>query len=600
MIGPVSPSRRILYTLDVDGNIVESVETIKQKVERLKREAGETDRALDKMGKVGEKSAKMMGGAFGPLAEIIGELGGSIGELSPAIGGAGVAMGAGATAAAAMGYGIVKLGGAAFDATKRLLDMGLAGEIPAASIASMNAYEAATTGLARSWDLFLASFGGPAMQWVADSANFIVGLQTAASNLSTSGVLDTAGEAWKRFTTRLGEGNFDNPLSILGELGVEAGAGASEELAAAAEKHAAAKELAADMLLVVQSEVAAEKEARAKAATEAAAAAAKAASEELAAVKKHGEERLKALSDLAKEEADEAARTRAAMLAAVETDLAKQLAAQERSASMAQTLASAAAQPQAPKGSGSATGGVLEVGSGLVQAFGPKAAGVVAGAGSAGAASGAIGSLGSAGPVGAIIAIVAALPDLLDKLISINESLLEMADQWPDKLKKAMTEGLPKLIAETGPALAGKIVEAFVQLPFILYEAMPKIILAVFQSIGNSVKEIFEGILKGLAPLTDKQGRFLGTDFKAEGGRSLFGIELPSFDRGTSEITRTGLATVHKGEEIRRAGQSPRGMPGGSPTFNIHGGDTRETIRQIREVLGGSYGPGYGTGEVWP
>ncbi len=265
-----------------------------------------------------------------------------------------------------------------------------------------------------------------------------------------------------------------------------------------------------------------------------------------------------------------------------------------------------------------------------------------------GGAGGAVGALGAAGPVGAAIAAVVGLPDLIDGIADTLGGLGDMFDTLPDRLGTALGETLPNLIGDL-PDLVTAIVQAVLELPGVIVQAVPELVSeltqlvprlivdlgtmlvdqipalfadglefllsggligAVAEGVWDALNDLFAGLPQKFAdkigealmsitkPFQDKEGRVLGTDFTAEGGRSLFGVELPSFDRGSSEITRTGVAKVHKGEEITRAGRGR--SAGGGHTFHIYGPDTREIIRQIREVVGGDFGPGYGLGETVP
>jgi hypothetical protein len=262
-----------------------------------------------------------------------------------------------------------------------------------------------------------------------------------------------------------------------------------------------------------------------------------------------------------------------------------------------------------------------------------------------GGASGAIGGLGAAGPVGAAIAAVVTLPDVLRGIDDTIGGLVGMFEDLPAALTTALEETVPAIL-ESIPQLVSAVLQAAIEIPGIVLEAIPEIVaglvgmlpdlisglvdavvklgqevlssmlsgglfVAIGEGVWNALNDMLNGVPQKIAeailrvfepllkPFRDKEGRFLGTDLRAEGGRSLFGIELPSFARGTSEITRTGVAVVHRGEEIRRPGQARTG--GAAPVIHVHGAtDVREVVRQVRAVLGGDYGPSYGTGEVLP
>jgi hypothetical protein len=268
----------------------------------------------------------------------------------------------------------------------------------------------------------------------------------------------------------------------------------------------------------------------------------------------------------------------------------------------------------------------------------------------AGGSSGAMGALGSAGPVGWVIAAIVALPDVIDKLADVVGGITDMFETLPERMSVALGETLPDMIAGVGDMI-GAIVQAAFDLPNVIMDALPEIVSQITQLVPNLIGDLIDrfseefgelfadgihtlfgggvtdAIVKGLwdgvndafndfpekiakaigewlskvaTPFKDKQGDVLGTNLTAEGGRRLFGVDLPSFDRGTSEITRTGLARVHRGEEISRKGEGRSRSGGMAPVINVYGPDTRELVRQIRELLGGDHGAGYGLGDTLP
>lgn len=172
-----------------------------------------------------------------------------------------------------------------------------------------------------------------------------------------------------------------------------------------------------------------------------------------------------------------------------------------------------------------------------------------------------------------IPAILAALPRILGDLHSIGPQLLA-----------AFIEGIPELVGafiEQVPQIAISIATAFI-------DAWAQLFSADFWvGVGEQLaKSISEAVASVLNVFKDSEGHVLGTDLKAaKGEKKLFGITLPFFDEGTPRITQTGLAVVHKNEEIRQAGRGG-GMGGLTIHFNGPVYGEREIVRALRQMLG--------------
>lgn len=365
----------------------------------------------------------------------------------------------------------------------------------------------------------------------------------------------------------------------------------------------------------------------------------------------------KAAYEKANAEAVAAARKRAQMLADLEAEMQAEADAEAQRTrdyyNNENDKALKIAASVAELGPAAAPLGSLDT-SGSAGAISGGSGGIVGGALkglSAAGGDGVMVALATTGPVGAAIATLVSLPGIFDGLLNTVDELVGTFTELPSEIGRTLTETIPDILGGLGD-LVTSIVGAALDLPGILMDAVPELVSSIVQVIPNLIGDLvtmfaeklpqmfadgIEFLLSGglygaiasgvwdalnevlndlpqkiadklgealsdlLTPFKDKEGRVLGTDFTAEGGRSLFGWDLPSFDRGTSEITRTGLSMVHRGEEITRASQAGRGRLSAAPvTINVHGGDVREIVRQLREHLGGDYGPTFGLGESLP
>lgn len=607
---------------------------------RMKGASGHVGANAEKMSSAVERAASLMGGAFGDVADIAIDLGGKMGGL---VGPIGLAAGA----VAGLGYAAVQLAGYADEAAKRLEAAGLAAMIPPAAQESLDRYRDGTQTLRNEVDLLAVSLGGPLLDAIGNASFALAGLGDGFDRaLAPIGAIQGAiGGVGGGVASTIG-GNILAGLTAGGSLVAGALSDAIEGAVASGEQIGEVQRDTAEA--TAQTVAWVDREAAARRAVEEARAAETAQAETATRVRRT-EVALQAatVEGLSGElDARRALQAQRAADAAAEAAYLRQMAA----ADDAGALASAQ--------SASAAAGLPALGAG-VDALGGKIAGaalqgilpMLSGAGGAGSV---MGLVGAAGPIGAGIAAVVKLPEIVDGLAGTIGGLANMLEDLPDALTTALTETIPDLLAEGIPRIVGAVVEAVASLPGVIVEAVPAIVASLFTMLPTLVTEIIDGLvaalpdllvaalkmaissiflggpftlaivegiyegLKGLFdmlpqgiadaiakvfervtdPLRGPEGKFLGTDLTAEGGRSLFGVDLPSFARGTNEVTRTGLAVVHRGEEIRRSGMA-RGAAA-APVIHVHGPDTREIVRQIREVLGGDYGPGYGLGEVLP
>lgn len=537
-----------------------------------------------------ERAASLMGGAFGDTADIVLDLGGKMGGLLGPIGLA-------TAGVAGLGYASVQLAGYADEAARRLEAAGLAAMIPAESQASLDRYREGTAALRTEADLLAVTMGGPLLDAIGDMSLALTGLAEKASDVTTplgtirGALAETFGSGAGRVMLAISTGGASElarAFSGAAESAVEAG----EAISAARTEEAGAAKAA---------EEAAKREASARDQ------ATKATTRQAAAVRSEAQ----AISAVSDALADELAQRRALQAAQ-----ARDAAETARIASAEATLAQNAAQV------GATSAGLTDL-MGLVDAAGSQI-GIAAAKGLlpilTGGGAGVLGAVGAAGPVGAALVAVTQIPSVIEGIDDTLDDLTQTFQDLPDLLRSALTETVPDILRDL-PDLVGAVLDVVVDLPVILAEAIPEVLAGLISAIPEILAGVIEGFGQWLRTLffdlpkaiaqaigdalnpfsrgPEGDRNFLGTNLTAQGGRRLFGIDLPEFSRGTSEITRTGVALVHRGEEIRRASE-PRSSGRTAPVINVYGPDTREIVRQLREHLGGDYGPTYGLGDDLP
>ncbi len=588
---------------------------------------------------VAERSASIMGGAFGDLGDIVFDLGERATSAGGAIGGIGVTAGAAVVGVAALGYAAFQLAGYADEAAKRLEEAGLAAMIPKDAQDSLDRYRDGTKALRDEADLLTVSLSGDLLDAVGDLSFALTGALDKLGKLKDAAsekIGDTGGgSTFRRVLLAVGTGLGSEVAGLV--------SGAIETQIADGEKLNEIRTTEAQ--LVKDGTAYAEREASAR--------------EAVNQTITDGLEETRKLNDERRKQA--------------EADRAAEKAQREAAA---QFIADLRAQGKEWKALGEAIGeaaeqrkiwddamaGVADLGpaaaplanmdfSGAAGAISGGAGGIVGGALkgiSAAGGDGVMVALATTGPVGAAIATLVSLPGIFDGLLDTVSDLVGTFTELPSEIGRTLTETIPGILGGLGD-LVTSIVGAALDLPGILMDAVPELVSSIVQLVPNLIgdlvtmfaeklpqmfvqaiefllsgglygaiargvwdglNEVFndfpqkiadklgEMLSKVLNPFKDKEGDFLGTNLTAEGGRRIAGWDLPSFDRGTSEITRTGIARVHRGEEIRRKGEGP--SRGAAPVINVYGPDTREIVRQIRELLGGDHGAGYGLGDALP
>lgn len=604
------------WTLEVDASgAVQGLESAADRAKRLASEAARVDRGFDSIGKGGQKLAAMLGGPFADLGDIVFDLGEAAHGSAGAIGVMGGAALGAVVGVAALTYAGVQLAASADEAAKRLEEAGLAALIPPESQASVDRYRDATAALRTEADLLTVQLGGPALDAVSAMAEMLSGAAVRAGELADmlSSVASALPErpAWVDTLQRVGLGiatggasEAIRGVSALAEslqvTGRQAGE-ARRELTELAREDAAAEDTTLRLAKA--------RDEAAKAADRERQAAARLA-DQTAAATDAVLDQLVTLSGTFRDVARELPRL---MLTPLE-----QLTASLESVRPLDFSSIDYSATEAAIGSGLSSVRRDRIASGI-GAVAQVAEGGVSGVSSL---------LAAAGPIGAAISAGINLGPIVDGLGGLVDSVIDVVTDLPEILSTLLTEVVPEILGSI-PELVTAIIETVGDLPAILIEAIPEIIgsllsllielpqilttslLDLLQDLPQMIVDgtrqlvsdlwaqlqglpelIWEGV-KGLFGLGDRQ--LLGTDLTAaKGERSLFGI---SFDSGSREITRTGMAMLHRGEEVTR--KAYRGAGRAQPaTINVYGPDTREIVRQVSALLGGQYGPSYGTGDT--
>lgn len=149
---------------------------------------------------VGKKVSELAGGPFSQLGQVVFELIPNAGKATTALGSvavAGAAVAATAVGIAAVGIVVVKLANAAVDARDRLIEAGLAAEIPAEARASIDEYVGATVDLRNEWDLLIVSLGAGVSGPLADVVTVLsAGLEAFRYVRDETILVDAAWKNW--------------------------------------------------------------------------------------------------------------------------------------------------------------------------------------------------------------------------------------------------------------------------------------------------------------------------------------------------------------------------------------------------------------------
>jgi hypothetical protein len=131
----------------------------KSSEKHAKEAARAWDKGLDSVKNSAEKLANQLGGPFGDMADLALDLGEKLSGTAGAIGMVGAGAGVALAGVAALAVGAKALADAAVEAADRLVEQGRASEIPAESLMSVYAYEAAGADLRTEIDLLTVAIG---------------------------------------------------------------------------------------------------------------------------------------------------------------------------------------------------------------------------------------------------------------------------------------------------------------------------------------------------------------------------------------------------------------------------------------------------------
>jgi len=194
-----------------------------------------------------------------------------------------------------------------------------------------------------------------------------------------------------------------------------------------------------------------------------------------------------------------------------------------------------------------------------------------------------LGAVGSAGPIGAIISAILGAVTMIGAAGAdgVEEKLRGINDDIVNGIR-----ALPEIIGEVLPELSGELVPDLISS---LIEAAPELGLGIAESIWSTAGAIIGGLIDALidgfkSAIAEGLGGTLGNLFGGgDIGNALTGglfsgwdSFVGSFDSGSDFIDRTGLALVHRKEQItpeggRQTGAAAFGGLGGGPTINITG-----------------------------
>lgn len=157
------------YVLTLEGDIEGKSRGAAQAIREAEQAADKATNAVEKLGRMGGGAAGELTGAFADARDVLMGLEASIGAV-------GVAAGAAVLAVGALALGTRALADATVEARDRLTEQGLASEIPADALASVEAYDSATQSLRNSLDLLTVQAGGPALDLLTDLADVTGGV----------------------------------------------------------------------------------------------------------------------------------------------------------------------------------------------------------------------------------------------------------------------------------------------------------------------------------------------------------------------------------------------------------------------------------------
>ncbi len=618
----------VTYEIRMGGELADNAAHAAREVRGLEDASRDADRAVDSLGRGGEKIAAMIGGPLGDLADLAFDVGGAIGSAEAAIGAAGVAAGISTIAVVGLAVGLVGVASATADAYDRLVELRLEALIRPEDAEGVHLYRQATSDLSIALDLLAVSAGAGPTAGVAQLTTALTGGIVALQEGSawalafgaalTDGLfaaltpedsalvdglaraVDRMGEAWDRAygyaepwlslgaelggsLSELAQGVLLGPVAILDRLvakGQEFGAVVESAQAAADAVAPTAGEPEAPAEFVGPPLPTSRPAPARPAAPPRAPAPSQPTPVKVVAIEdwplgdaivREAQETTRAIRD----SADDAGEAGDAAVAALE-ELQRQLYA----ATVGRDSADLFGGPTSVDVAGQEIAGLREQLPGILTEAGTRAL----------------------GPLGAQLVPLAQIPSLITASLGVYQSLTQTFEDLPETIGTVFREQLPELI-ELAATLPQVVVEGLGRLPGEIVSSLPEILPALASAVAQGVWYLFGGLTVDLfrsladvlfdglgtkivdgfkeavtdlvgritAPFEDKEGRFLGTNLNAaKGAVSVFGLEIPRFASGTPMIEREGLSFLDVGERVLTAKENAeRGRGGGGGGVSI-------------------------------
>lgn len=553
----------IKYRLDLNGNLpsqardgANALDDLDRSAKRAKRSTDDSDKAAEGLRKTLMKLGAGAGGPLGNLTAVADDLMDSLEGASAALGAVGIATGGAVIGVGVLAASVVSLANASVDARDRLVEQGLASVLPAGASESIDAYTASIAAASIQVDLLTVAIGSDlagALVTVIDLGAGFVGIlaDLSASSQDTSSWIgqfreftEGAGRAAFAFAT-LGQSEM---IPALVGIGVEArnAMRGVEDL----QNTMSDGDMYAALGLTSDAPSAGGSKPRPVAASA-----------------------LKPIIDIVLKSAEQAGPSAAVInlddgLVRLDgivaglgdhvseySDVINELTAMNRRDNLNRAATTATDY---------------------------------LGAASTGSVAAVVGTaLSNAGPIGALVTgIVSIAGDLESTADELTGNLVHITDNLPKGLA-AVINDVPETILATLPSL----LEMVVTLVPTLIEATVKMVGQLFSAeFWNQMgKAIGDAIMSALDPFDkerksdrDTTAGIAGTNEAAKGLK--LPKNIPSFAEQTPLITRSGLAIVHRGEEIRAAGSGGR-----SVTINVGKIETKDPVdfvRQIQRMLG--------------
>ena len=552
------------YVLRMTGNLPSEAKEAAKHVASVEKASDKAKMAVEKLGQLG-------GGAVGQLTAAFADATDVLDGMGAALGGVGIAAGVGAVAIAGLAIGSKALADAAVAATDRLNEQGLAALIPEEARQSVQDYQDASADLRTEIDLLTVSLGSGVASAMSEVALATIGAIDAFGDLSdaASSVIDPLSEVGYALSW-LSPARWE--LEAL-KWGMAQFAERGEEVAQSFDKIKASAEAAksaisdTDMLLalgIVSPDEPAGKPKPTKAST--------------------GKAPEGYIGSQAHKDALEVARQGVAATNDLNVQIDELIL--DLAAGGDMTRQNTAAIERMPG----------EIGGAMDESLRR------AGAESARQTMNLIGVV-SQSLIG-VLDLPAQLRDIIREipqhLVGALSATLDLySESIPDAIRAIVSE-IPNMILTIGPQLVLSFATLGPRIALEITAAMVHGIASLFSpefwiraarsfaaAVGQEINDILNPFRSGgalgtnLSPAKGEQARFLG-------------IKLPKFDIAMQRpvtLTQTGLAVVHKGEEIRAAGSATVAGGGGGLHVHVHGAvvgrnAAQELARMLQRELG--------------